>query len=308
MGRYRGYNGQVWYGLESTYGTAVTPDKYFGRITSFTPSMVNEFEKTMGIGDGRTLTAVSVGKFTGTGTINWNVLDGKSLFLILGGGTYDSPPYTPTEDTLPSFTIECGLIGTSDTVDTYKGCVGNRLTISASQGAELKASMEIIFQKPETDTSITAGYAKPTTQAFVFEQGVVKREGSTINFITDFSTTIDNRMTPDENFHLGSRFIVEPIPNPCSITYNITKRYEEDFQMKKDFYGGSSEPIDGLSSSAPTEVEFELYFSADSGARTLTITLTGCSIENYGQDLPSSDAYVDAAGSGFAKTISINHS
>lgn len=232
---YKGFDTYVIYGEEAVYGTPVVPatTAFIGQITSFNLNMSNNSFRTQGLGDGRNATGTFLGPFDVSGSVEFNITDLTALQYAIGtlagAGTIASP-YEISEAenigfdaaNIPSLTFEVGSEG--DTVDdeiTVSGVVINSLTITATQGEIITASMDWLGQTVLASTSlqvVTAGTAAP----LMFHDATVS-VGADVAEVTSFSLTIANNIQSYRN--LGSRLITQPATG--------IRRYDFTMTMKK---------------------------------------------------------------------------
>ena len=302
---FKGYAAEIMYGKEDpaqAYGTAATVSNVFGRVTKFTPSAKNEFYKAWGVGEGRNLKDAAIGKYTLTGSVDYEVIDGSSLEYFFGSKTGTGPWNLVEADVLPSMTVECAMTsGEGDLiVGRYTGLFCKTLTLTATSGAKLTASMNWVAYDDDTNKATKEAIPTVSMNPYVFEQGNVTVGGNAIARVENFIITLENNVADD--FGMGSRFTFKPQPGKREYTFTMkTKLFEKtsNSYLKDIFYGASGTPMTGVASSRPTAVAIVLDFTQDAN-RYLRLTLNNCWLENDDFNVDSPEACIGQTVSGFA--------
>ncbi len=219
-------------GKETTYGTAVNPDKRFEVSTESFKYVANKTEEgllTGKIGGGRveTMSIKSDGSFS---TLAKPESVGYFLKGVFGSETFDEEnskhTFTPIgnreSDLLPSytFTIDRGL----QKAFSYSGVVFDSVSFSASAEDRLKLDITCIGQKESKVNSISNTALKAeNAKSFKFHQGTVKIDGEKVADITSISFEYKNNTSNYQSTDTGIYFSRSvPGKRECSATFEAT--------------------------------------------------------------------------------------
>ena len=205
-----GYSQSLFWGNETTYGSAVAVDKPFGLVQSVNPTETNTLMKIRTMGGSRDYSNIVPGKFEVSGSFEYYLQDGDFLRQAFGedtgtSATVDSGPRihsgasylhimgsaaSPAADNFPSYTMEFaddeGSAGTTPTnfKRTYTGCRVNTLGISASVDDPVSISADWIAQGVTVSTAGATAVSDLTTDPYVFYQGNLYSTSGTITAYT----------------------------------------------------------------------------------------------------------------------------
>ena len=200
-----GYKQSLFWGGESRYGSAGAIDEALGLVQSINPTESNSLIKIRTLGGTRDYSNIVPGKFEITGSFEYYLQDGPFFRQALGEdtgttATVDTGPRvhtgwgeaasaychvmgsaeSPTTDDFPSFTLEftdaedTGAAATTKNLKRlYDGCRVNSMTISGSVDEPVKVAVDFQAQGVTVSTGAATSVTEPTTDPFVFYQGVV---------------------------------------------------------------------------------------------------------------------------------------
>ena len=231
----------------STYKTtAETNWKSFGhgvKLTTFNAN--NNMKYIYGINNQEAAAAVG-GAFMGTGSVDFVLADPWILSALTGNSptTTGAGPYThkfldtsaaPTlAKTVKSFTVEAGADLTTDLVRTMSGCVPTSFKLNATQGSEIKCSLDFDYATEALTT--TYGTNVTSTDApYTFAYGTLEIPVSTtIARVESVDVTITRNA--EVKHSLGSRLGSHYLTKLSEYTINVTVPLE-DASLLDDFYG-----------------------------------------------------------------------
>lgn len=175
----------VLFGVESTYGTAVSTTKVMDLVTRVTPRITNNEIKSGGLGT-KDMQGLAEGHFEATLSLEGQIELGYPLIYAIGAATpAGSAPYVHTiapasPDEVPSLTIEVGVDQTTDSVQKYIGCRMNTLTLRFTEGAVLEYIAEF-FVKDITESVASIGTLTPLSEKpMVYHQGALEIPDATV--------------------------------------------------------------------------------------------------------------------------------
>ena len=311
MARFRGFDVAIQYDSETSFGAGATPDTAIGKVTTFTPTIANNFFREQGLGEGRNQTVTLFGNFDANGTIEWEVDDFTFLQYavgpITGAGTGASPfilteadciGYTAAE--MLTFGMEVGATDCSatDDVDTYSGVSLNNVTITAAVDDILRASADWVAKTVVSSTAASA-FTASTVDPWVFMQGTFSWN-SVATSIQSFAITIANNLFIYRDY--GDRFIQKQEPGVRRYDWTIVLKMDSAIftTLRDDFYGQANSPSTGVASASPTDRILTLVLS-DGADRNATIQLSGGAIESIGKPVDLGGGLVEATFTGFSK-------
>lgn len=289
------------FGLESVYGTAVTPTTVLSRVQSANLSPGdNGFIYERGLGEGLNVVKTNIGIFNCGGSLTFNVSDFTFLQSWIGvksGDGSSGTPYTLSESStidvagnvVRPFTFEeANTTESSDSVFTYSGCVGTSFSLSGSIGTPVQCTANFIGQKSKHTTSATS-YTASTATSYVTVNSVVKwgSTPSSVSGVRDWTINFSNGVT-DSNRDITSRFMNIPVLDNFSYTGTLSIIMSSGLASTiiENFYGqtASNGPVDGSTTTqAVSDLEFKIELA--NGTNSATIWLDNCSIDNLSKPI-----------------------
>lgn len=202
---------------ESTFGTMVAPNKRFGiHDTVVAPDPEYRWTPSWSIGTtDRNRSTILRGPQDFRGSIPDIRLQGNSttralMAQILGRESSNNvfEGITSTDQRLPSMTMQIGLRDTSATavlLRNYYGGKVNKATLSASEGEELRCSLdELLFLGIKHNRSGVFGYDASVTTAtdpgfsdagrYIFSGASITFAGQSLCRVRRFALTVDNQL------------------------------------------------------------------------------------------------------------------
>jgi hypothetical protein len=236
-----GISAQLGIAEEVTYGTPVTPVRFYEFISE---SLKQEIERveSAGLRAGLVMPRSSrwaVGKKTIGGELSLEVATknfGLWLKHMLGGFAVATPggatltrdhTFTPADLTGRSLTVQIGRPDVSGTMRafTYHGCKVAEFELSAEVDELLTLGVTLLGEDEDTSTALaTASY--PSGDAlFVFTQGVLQVAGSNQD-VKSFTLSGNNGLA-DDRYFLGSQLRKNPLEaSRREYTGEITAEFE----------------------------------------------------------------------------------
>ena len=317
---YKGFDTYVIYGEEAVYGTAVAPGttSFPGLIQSFNINMANNSFRSQGLGDGRNATGIYLGPFDVSGSMDMQINDPTFLQYAIGtrsGAGTVADPYELQEAenigfdaaNIPSLTLEVGSEGdTSDSEITVSGVVINNMTITATQGEIITASLDWIGQTVVTSATLQSVSAQ-STAPFLFHDATCTVGSDTLQ-CTSFSVSIANNLTPYRE--LGSRLITQPSSGLRRYDFTITIRKKVDdtastlsgIELRELFFGAAAAtaPSAGIQNASNT-VSLDINEGAGgSGERVLNIDLASASFDSWSEPISLDGGVIEVTVTGMA--------
>ena len=202
------------YGDEATFGSAGTVDTSFGLVSSFTPNRNNSLIKTRGFvgssSGGRDIAQIVGGKFECGGSIELTPLYWDWLEYLLGSkagsGTVADPYIYTGANTLTSLTISHNFNNvTTDKEEAFLGSIINSVTIKASVGENVTATIDFISADLDVDTTISSNVALTDKLPYTFAGGSIEIPNASAisNIIDSIEITISNNA--EIIYGMGSR-------------------------------------------------------------------------------------------------------
>ena len=264
-----GIDAQLGFGEESTYGTRVTPTRFYEFLDESVKLTVERVE-SKGLRAGRRVQhnwAAGIKKVDGS--INMEVApQGSGLLLkhIFGGiTTTGAGPYTHTASpgTLDglSLTAQIGrpmIDGTVQPFD-YTGLKITAGEFAASVGEFLTLQLDVYGQAEATDQTLATAAYPSGWMPFVFTEGSITIAGSEY-CVTEFSLGFDNGLAVDRHFMCASAGGAPKEPVESEM-----REYTGSFSGDFDSLTNYNRFVNG------TEAALVLTFT--SGANSLTITM-----------------------------------
>ena len=282
------------YGYESTFGTsASTLDKKFGLNDAISSWTLTHNRQDLPALNQVTIDEYAYGQQAGTLGIDFTLSNPWVFKTILGDpSTTGSNPYVHTyphasngiNKTPTSFTTEVGFDGASaDTVRTLKGCVATSLSITASVGNLVSASLSANYGVEDApSTSLGTAPSQPDVEfPYTFAHATLKYGGNTLAQVQDLSLNIDQGSSL--LYGLGDHQAVDAYRQLLDITGSfrvslLNKTVLEDMleQISKGTSGSYSSTVGG-------SPELEIAFTKDSNEK-IVITGTGLSPTDLSYD------------------------
>ena len=275
---YGAHEAKAYYVEESTYGVTPTNPSMLGIATaeSVEPALNPGLIKVRGTGS-RDLQAIRKGV--------------RQVGLKIA---YNLPSDSPINflqhvQTLKSLSVEVFYEKSTGIIDLlHKGCRFNRLTIECSVEGLLKAVAELIGQDVAVGTSKISGatYAD-YSGAVPYYESYVKKGGTTLERVTDFSFTIENNLKRVPVIRTTSGHLLKYLPErhrDCSgeVTFDFETKEEfdniiNDAEFSLEFgLGGTNKAVFSNckweSVSPPTKIEDLVSVKAPFTAKTVAIS------------------------------------
>jgi len=307
MVNYPAHLTQIMYKKETTYGTEVTADSYFGRVTAFSFDRTNSIIRNYDVGD-RNIQNLLLSIFRVTGSVNFDLIDFSVFEFLLGSRSGASPPYTYTTTTsLPSITIETARRGSTNMNFTITGCKCNSFTLSFNLNEPIRCTTSWIGRTVKEDSTIQT-YTVPTTEPFTFIQSDLERNNVAIGIIQNGSLSVTHNLI--EVRGIGNRLLDDLKVGQLDITYEFAVILDSGLAttILADAYGqgvGSGPINDGTGTATTYTLDFELDAT---GGRTATISLTNASVDSWTPPVNAGNNMCLMRVRGIAKGISISAS
>jgi len=307
MVRYSSNMGQLMYGVESSYGSEQTASLYFGRYTSsnFNSSnnLINDYDA-----NGRSIQNIFLGKFTGRGSVSFDVIDFSPFQYLLGArtgsGTGADPYVYSVGSTLNSLTIEQGVNSSTDVNYTYIGCMCNTWSISANKGEPIRCRSEWLYQTEKIDSTLVA-YTAPTSSPFIFLQGNLQRNNTNVAAVQSFSISGNNNLVTDDDAF--NRLIQGLYVGQSLITFDLTVNLDSGLTttLMSDYYGqavGSGPILTGTGILTGCTLDLDLTNGAN---RVVAVTGTVATINSFTRPHDIGNNMVQVSFNGTFKALTI---
>ena len=264
--------GQVGFKTESTWGTAVTVDKFMPVVRAHPGSGVPRRIPRQGISARRIRKPGKKGAILVKPRLELEVSNKNGIAILFkhlfgavstsGAGPY-THTYTPGSHLGDSMTVQVGITDATDTVRpfTAAGVKVGSWELACAVGGNLMLTMDCSAKSVVTATALaSASYSDD--EAFTFVEGTVSIGGSSVASARSFTLRC-NKNLRDERLVLGAQAILQQLEDGF---FDITGTVEADFDDLTLY----------ASAVAGTTVAIVLTFtSAGAGAETLTITMSG---------------------------------
>jgi len=333
---------QIWYDLETVYGTGAGAMAELGKVTSFNSNFSDEVQRLHGLGEGRNETSVILGNVNVTANIEWqplaNFASARSPSIdfmkfavggIIGAGSTADPydivesenyGYTGASD-IPTFQLEIakegiGVVAGTPVDDTVRfiGGIMPSLTVSAAVGGLLTARSDIRGQSISCDASDVEVFTTETGNPMTYQQGswAFDATPTTVNHVQNFSITTANN--PLIYRSLGSRLIRTPITGQRKWDWNTTMMMSsaQASGMRNDFLKDAATPFvfdTGISDAAIT-ADMEILGKFSEGATTndlnVQFLLDDAYIMSMSESVSVGGGLVQATFTGGAKSAKTN--
>ena len=298
MASYNGASSFILAGEETTFKTAVTPDKSLGVTASVDVQESNNLEEVRTIGD-REIVAMIEGNYDASISLEGTMNSGALLEMFFGQSTdtETTGDYTHTfvdrgtlevANNINSYTVSTNHDGSSDFVFTYAGVKCNTLEITCNVGESIKFSSELVAATVATSTSLGTK-VQTTTTPLAFSQATLSTgdEGSesTVAQMQGFNLSLNNNIDVSDVREFGSRTAADFVVKQLSTGGEFTVKFANKTEAER-FLGGTS-PQSGITDTG-------IIFSANNGVTLgsgrveIYVKLLGCKYESlgrtYGQD------------------------
>ncbi len=186
---------------ESTYGTDPNSSREaIGDVQTLSPTTTSNNLKILSIGNGQTYRTIEQQGVEHSGTLDFYIQNGKIFQYVIGASSDSGTgPYTHTmnlDDELKSVSLEA----VNTTPDTnwqriFKGVKFGQLTLSATQGGDVKSKMNWVAQSQTSSDTTGNIISNLGTDPFVFSDGKVEVDNSgsyeTVAEMKDFSLKVN---------------------------------------------------------------------------------------------------------------------
>ncbi|WP_176581317.1 phage tail tube protein [Bacillus thuringiensis] len=200
----QGYDTQVAFGKESTFGTAPAAGtfKSWGIIDSFEVEINKNHEAMRGLGS-RTVLMTKAGQQETTPSLSAYLQDPTIFYYALGKvvktGAANAWVHTITPvgrcEELPSFTAQSNMcINGAPYVTNYLGSKIDNLTISGSNDGPVTVEADIISKTFADAATPASSYTTILNNPLTFADGVVTINGNAAGNVTEFEIEIANNL------------------------------------------------------------------------------------------------------------------
>jgi hypothetical protein len=232
---------------ETTFNTPVTPTlRIGGLIQSLNMDENANIIRSHAIG-ARATQALVDGMYDISGSIDYEYQAGRLIAFALG--TSGSPSTNGTDythtialaETLSSFTMKVSRDLATDYVQTYAGCMVDKLSISADLNSPLKVSADIkaasVINSPTTVTAPSFG----TEVMQAPQYGTLSLYGATVAHVQSLDFTVNNNIT--YSHAIGSRIVQAAIAGPRHIDIKFTVNMDDAGTVSNfsNFFGDASD-------------------------------------------------------------------
>lgn len=300
-------------GVETTYGTPVTPTRWYGLVSETLARRQNVLGSQSIYAGGRNTRRGEHRALThrwGEGNIVLEVMSkgyGRWFEHMLGGtpATTGSGPYTHTFEmgslTGKALTIQKGLrdqAGATREKFTFHGCKITTAEFACAVGEILRMTLGIDAEDVDDTTALAAHTYTSGADVFHFAHGAVTLGGSNVAKINSVSLSLDNALKTDSFFFGTAGLKGEPEPNDFpTVTGSISMEFDQNDTVHDLF-------------AADTGAALVLDF--DAGADELTITVpeihfTGETPQVSGPGVVTLTAPFEAAYDGTNKSMKIEY-
>lgn len=271
-----GVQSYILYGEETTFNTAVVPDKHFGLSTNIEINLKNNLKSNRGFKGsttgGRDALSFTAGKAELDGTIEFDLNDDAFLKYVMGNLSVGV--YTGTD--LPkSITIVKAIDNVAtDRDNVISGCVIDTCTIKGAEGEPVTCSLGVKIANSTYDSSLTANAALTATAPYTFSESTFELPNATVitNIVTDFDVSIANNF----ELHYGnSRKAVAYTSGAREYRVKISTKYIDDDLLNKAL-GGTTVATDTPTQNATLKIVLTRPDNA-----TLTFDFTLAPIDSY---------------------------
>lgn len=239
------------YGAEATFGTAVTVDKQFGLVSSFSPSMNNNVIKSRGFtgstSGGRDIAQLVGGRFEASFSLEFTPLNFDWLQYVIGSrsgaGTGASPYVYTGSNTLTSLSVSHNFNNaTTDREEKYLGCMVNSCTIKASVGEPVTCTLDFVAADIDKDSTLPSNIALTDVLPYTFAGGSIEIPNASAvpNIIDSVEITITNNT--NIIYGLGSRVGQSKAEGARDYAIKFTVKYVDETLINL-FLGNAAGPV-----------------------------------------------------------------
>lgn len=300
-------------GVEVTYGTPVTPTRWYGLVSETLGRRQNVLQGQSIYAGSRNARRSEHRGLThrwAEGDITLEVMDkgyGRWFEHILGGtpaitgaGPYEHV-YEMGSLTGKALTIQKGLrdqAGATREKFTFHGCKVTRAEFGVAVGEILRMVLGIDAEDVDDTTALAAHSYTSGAQVFTFAGGTVSLESVSVGKVMSASVALDNALKTD-SFFLGTGGLKgEPEPNDFpSITGSLSMEFDQNDTVY-DLYA------------ADTGVQFDLEFTAGTSSLLITVPdihFTGDTPQVGGPGVVTLTAPFEGAYDGTNKSMKITY-
>jgi len=201
------------YGVETTYGTAATPDTHLGLVQENSPTLsrnLRQIKASKGDGSGGQETVATLGgSLDGGLSIPFKPINFDHLQYILGsrtGSGTGADPYIYTRDDKPStLTITENLDNVDDDdVLEFLGCACERWQLRSGTDEEPQITMDFNVKDFTIDSTLNTNTSLPSGDPYNFDGFSLEApDGTTIDNII---TTVSISITREGRFRKGMSY------------------------------------------------------------------------------------------------------
>ena len=270
------------YGVESTYGTAVSATAHIGLVLNTTPKINRNIKENVGL-KGTSTGGQETAKYTlGTADtglpVEFNPFDWSIMQYVLGsrtGAGSQASPFIYTRDNqVSSLTFSANI--DNDTTDRDFQVLGAKvgtMTIKAAIGEPVSVTSDWLRGKITKDTSNQSGVALPSNEIMNFTGADLEiPNASSISNIIDSIEIVINRGT-ELLYGVGSDTAKNALFKKFELRINFTVKYLDDTLI---------ELVIGGSTVLTTISETTLTVVFDNGTnRTADFAFTGVTFPEY---------------------------
>lgn len=302
-----GLAAQIGYKAESTYGTAVTVDRFLPLVSQNFKIDIERLESAGILASRRTMASKQwrPGGTKISGSVQHEVTD-NSIGLLLehafgtvnttGSGPY-THTFTPGALTDTGFTTQVGIPrsdGSAVDPVTFAGCKIAGMSIAGSVGQIGTLGVDIVAQSYDTVTSLASASYGSSDTLMTFVQGLVTIAGSApAAVVTDFELNIDNGLKTDRH-DIGQTNVEEPLEETHR-TYSgsITLEFDDSGAMSEvnRYLNGTEAAVVLGFDDGDNELKFTLNCRFDGNLPTVG----GPQVVTYGLDFKGVSDTSDAA-------------
>lgn len=306
---------QVGIGVESTWGTPVTPTRFYewdtdGSEHAYDPKRIqgsgmqpgggafSRADRSVSVVGQSSLTLAMDAQSRGMGLLLKAAL-GVGTSTLVGGTTYQQLFSTGmTGALLDALTVQYGIVrsDTGGTVDayTYPGCTVTGLELACSAGDIVKAKFELDGQPPATGTALATASYPALVAPFHFGQGAVGMGGTltlpttttlasgltAVTSVREATLNLDNAANT-ERWRFGGR----NQPRTAKRSAKIKLTIENDATTIRDALLNHT--------TIPLTITFTSSEALSTGNATLQIVAPACKIPDGSFPQPSADSVYD---------------
>lgn len=283
---------------ETTYGTAVTPDKDLGLIQSFNATPKRNHNKVYATGS-REVQEIVSGSFEQSLDGELFLQHGRPLYYLLGSVSHsltssDTKHTFTVGTTIPSLTIEDSFNMTTDIVSLYDGCKFGEATISCEVDQPLKMKWNGLAQSVDTSESSASASVISTLPTLSFKHlsvltGVAGSETSP-GKIQSFNLSYKNDLLrQDAAGEIETQGLTE---SNCEFTGDFSILFEDVTEYQRFLGTTSSTSPQTTPTPFSTVINAHNGITLGSGRREFYIQLDDCQYEEVDKGVSVGDQVV----------------